>query len=389
MKVYNILKNLINKINESVSVEPSTTTPLIDGTAAVGIESKYARGDHVHPRNASSFYGTSSTSAGTAAKVVTATGFTFDAGNILCVNFSTGNTANTPTLNVNSAGAKSIYIGGSTPSGTANVLKWSAKTLVYFMYDGTYFRYITSVSAGSVLSSRGAGTWYGTCSTAETTTAKTSAITNFVLTTGAIAVIKFTYAVPASVTLNINSTGAKNIYYQGAAITAGIINAGDVATFVYDGTQYALASVDHRRITEAEIDEMFGIASGTGSNAQDYVIGYGTSGEWSYRLWNSGISECWFAKTETINCTTSWGSIYETSALYYSYPQVPISDVGTTDIFVSSPQININMYGTFSFMTEVGTGGSATRTPYFYGVRGTAASNVSAVINIKAVGRWK
>lgn len=31
------------------SVEPSTTTPLMDGVAAIGTEQKYARGDHVHP----------------------------------------------------------------------------------------------------------------------------------------------------------------------------------------------------------------------------------------------------------------------------------------------------------------------------------------------------
>lgn len=263
MKVYNILKNLINKINESVSVEPSTTIPLIDGTAAIGTENKYARGDHVHPRNTSSFYATCATAAGTAAKVITATGFNFNAGEILCVYFSKANTAATPTLNVNSAGAKSIYIGGSTPSSTTNVLKWSAYTLISFIFDGTYFRYISSISAATVLSSRGANTWYGTCTTAEETTAKTSAITNYVLTTGALAAIKFTYAVPASATLNINSTGVKNIYYQGAAITAGIINAGDLVTFVYDGTQYAVVSIDHRGITEAEIDEIFGEVSST------------------------------------------------------------------------------------------------------------------------------
>lgn len=31
------------------AVEPSTSTPLMDGTAAVGIQTKYARGDHRHP----------------------------------------------------------------------------------------------------------------------------------------------------------------------------------------------------------------------------------------------------------------------------------------------------------------------------------------------------
>ena len=35
------------------SVEPSTSTPLMDGTASVGTEQTYARGDHVHPTDTS------------------------------------------------------------------------------------------------------------------------------------------------------------------------------------------------------------------------------------------------------------------------------------------------------------------------------------------------
>ena len=57
--------------------------------------------------------------------------------------------------------------------------------------------------------------------------------------------IKFTYAVPASATLNINSKGAKAIYNRGVAIKAGAINAGDIATFVYNGSDcYHLLTVD-------------------------------------------------------------------------------------------------------------------------------------------------
>ena len=35
------------------SVSPSTTTPKMDGTATVGTETAYARGDHVHPKDTS------------------------------------------------------------------------------------------------------------------------------------------------------------------------------------------------------------------------------------------------------------------------------------------------------------------------------------------------
>ena len=84
----------------------------------------------------------------------------------------------------------------------------------------------------------------GICSTAESTTAKVVSITNYSQTTGCLAVVKFTYAIPASSTLNINSLGAKPIYFMGSAITSGIIIANDVVTFLYDGSKYNLLSID-------------------------------------------------------------------------------------------------------------------------------------------------
>lgn len=85
---------------------------------------------------------------------------------------------------------------------------------------------------------------YGACSTAAATTAKVVTITptnsSFTLTTGARITVKFSYAVPASATLNVNSTGAKSIRHQSAAISANIIKAGEVVEFVYDGSYWVL-----------------------------------------------------------------------------------------------------------------------------------------------------
>ena len=69
-------------------------------------------------------------------------------------------------------------------------------------------------------------------------------LSSYALTTGGIVAVKFTYAVPASATMNINSKGAKAIYYRGAAIKAGVINAGDLAVFIYNGSQYHLLCKD-------------------------------------------------------------------------------------------------------------------------------------------------
>lgn len=82
---------------------------------------------------------------------------------------------------------------------------------------------------------------YGTCSTAAGTAAKTVACTDFVLATGVEIAVKFTVTnTAANPTLNVNGTGAKAIYYRGAAISAGYLAANRTYTFRYNGTQYDL-----------------------------------------------------------------------------------------------------------------------------------------------------
>lgn len=88
------------------------------------------------------------------------------------------------------------------------------------------------------------GGGYGTCTTAAATTAKVATLSSYALVTGGKPCIKFTYAVPASATLNIDSKGAKAIYYNGKAITADIIAAGDIVTFIYDGSCYHVIAID-------------------------------------------------------------------------------------------------------------------------------------------------
>lgn len=88
------------------------------------------------------------------------------------------------------------------------------------------------------------GQGYATCSTAEATAAKAASLTGFVLTPGGIVAVKFDNAVPANATLNVSGTGAKNIFYQGSAITANVIQSKDTATFIFDGGRYHLLAVD-------------------------------------------------------------------------------------------------------------------------------------------------
>lgn len=61
----------------------------------------------------------------------------------------------------------------------------------------------------------------------------------------------------------------------------------------------------------------------TGGNALPTLIDHGTSGEWTYRKWSDGVSECWGLFTVSTSITTAWGSLYvgdtNMSSIYYPY----------------------------------------------------------------------
>ena len=80
---------------------------------------------------------------------------------------------------------------------------------------------------------------YAVCDTAGDTAAKTATISNFVLRTGAKAVITFENEnTAANPTLNISNTGAKAITVNSAAVGDGVIKAGYVFLVNYNGTSY-------------------------------------------------------------------------------------------------------------------------------------------------------
>lgn len=154
------------------------------------------------------------------------------------LNYSDGVTSNIQTqLNGKSASNHTHNYAGSSSAGgaatsalvctgnSATATKWSnARNINGLSIDGTADRVN-----------------YGTCSTAAATTAKTVACSGFVLLTGAEIAVKFTVTNTASSpTLNVNSTGAKAIYYRGTAISASALAANRTYTFRYNGAQYDL-----------------------------------------------------------------------------------------------------------------------------------------------------
>lgn len=204
-------------------------------------------------------YCTCATAASTAAKVATVQSgvFSLFTGARVVVKFTYANSIASPTLNVAGTGAIPIMRYGTTAASTGTTSSgWIAGAVQAFTYDGT--NWVQDYWYNSTYSNASLGQGYGTCSTAAATTAKVVSLSSYSLTNGGVVSVKFTYAVPAGATMNVNSKGAKAIYYRGAAITAGIIEAGDIATFIYNGTQYHLLTVDKicTAITTEKIDEI-------------------------------------------------------------------------------------------------------------------------------------
>lgn len=94
------------------------------------------------------------------------------------------------------------------------------------------------------------------CASSATTVAKTATLADFVLFAGKKVAVQFNYANTATnPTLNINSTGAKAMYYGGTRITgANQWQANEICYFVYDGTQWQLLSQNMGTLTNQQQD---------------------------------------------------------------------------------------------------------------------------------------
>lgn len=121
-----------------------------------------------------------------------------------------------------------------------------------------------------------AGALYGTCATGAATAAKVVTLAAFdSLETGVTIQVKFTYSNTASnATLNVNSTGAKNLCCYGTTrvgtTTKTSWEAGAVVSFTYDGTSWVMNDY----IADTGVTTDTKNTAGTDStNAKIYLIG--------------------------------------------------------------------------------------------------------------------
>lgn len=122
-------------VADAINLKGLVTFSGLDSTAQSKINTAQDTANTANNR-ATYHYGTCVTAAATAAKAVTLGGFTLYAGAMVSVKFTYANTADSPTLNVNSTGAKAIYVYGAAPT-ASSPYNWVAGATVQFVYNGS------------------------------------------------------------------------------------------------------------------------------------------------------------------------------------------------------------------------------------------------------------
>lgn len=220
------------------------------------------------------YYGTCTTAAATDPKVCTVEEFPLDGngkplvGTQICVKFSATDTSTTttPHLNVNGTGDERIWVNTAVLASAKSAYHGYANRYITYMWDGAYWVWRSSgYDANTTYTNVALGHGYATQNNSSAAAAITAALGSYALTANGIVSVHFNYDVPANATLNVNGKGAKAIYHRNAPIAAGVIKAGDTATFVFS-TYYHLLSVDRDEAggdlsnyyTKTEIDTKIG-----------------------------------------------------------------------------------------------------------------------------------
>lgn len=144
---------------------------------------------------------------------------------------------------------------------------------------------------------------YAVCPTAAGTQAKTCDCAGFALVTGAEITVKFSATNTQNApTLNVNDTGAKAIYYRGAAIPAAYLAANRTYTFRYNGSQYELVGdIDTSTTYSVATSSAAGLMSATDKKRLDgnYVTASNFGSSSGYIKYSNGLLMQWIGVKAT------------------------------------------------------------------------------------------
>ena len=213
--------------NATVTKRGTTTNPIFD----FGI-----------PKGATGGTGSSGKDGVGISSVTQTTTSTADGGtNVMTVTKTDGTTS---TFSVKNGSKGSAGTNGTNGrDGTSATHSWNGTTLTITSASGTSSANLKGEKGDKGDDGKDAKVYYGTCTTAASTQAKVVTCSDFVLETGAVITVKFTNAQTynGTATLNVNSTGAKDICRVGTTTTTRYYwSAGEVVDFVYDGTNYVM-----------------------------------------------------------------------------------------------------------------------------------------------------
>ena len=138
------------------------------------------------------------------------------------------------------------------------------------------------------------------------------------------------------------------------------------------------------------------------NKVSDFVVAEGKCDFWTYRMWNSGIAECWGQTSQTtVSVTSEWGYLYDSgtghsngfpgnttasSALKFN---VTIGGKKYTKLFTSVEHCDCSFISSDNaFMIEIGSGLTNLQTPQVFLLRATSAT-VTGKFSYHAIGRWK
>lgn len=129
-------------------------------------------------------------------------------------------------------------------------------------------------------------------------------------------------------------------------------------------------------------DELIRVGGAGTLPIADYVISEGTSGNWRYRKWASGVAECWGEVTVRASITEVIGAMYMNVTDYFSWPNA---------LFSAAPRIVHATPITTAPLFPIIRGGDTTKNQFrmYLLYPNKYENSVNWVIGVEARARWK